>query len=383
MFMACKVSVPIREMSTAKNTIDTAQKVKADKYAPQELDSARNKLLESHDQATDKDADKAKASADEATNLAQLAYNKALPMMAKDTIAVAEKSIEGAGEAYAERLATEEYREAEDSLKQANDQFQNKQYAGAYSSAVKADEKAKIARAKALGKKDMLRDSIVEVKRTLEEAEQYGAKKYAPEKVNLANENVEVAEKAYDAQELKKGFSAVEVAKLNADEALLAALKKTAVDRLAAAEKMVAQAEKSKIAQGKKEELNAARESLANAKSKMADAKYRESIAASEEALRLALLAMGKRADGTDIASSEGGETGQDQQQAGELEKDYFLYTVQYRQQYKDCLWYVAKKFYKNGMLWKRIYQINKDQIGNPNLIMPGWVLKVPKLKKK
>lgn len=380
-FMSCKVSVPVREMSMAKNTIESAQKVNADKYAPEDLDLARTKLLESHDQVTDKDVDKAKKSAEEATSLAQQAYNKALPMMAKDTIGIAEKSIEEAGEVYAERLAAEEYREAEDNLKRANDQFQNKQYNEAYNSAVLADEKAKSARTTALGKKDMLRDSIVEVKRTLEEAEQYGAKKYAPEKLNMANENVDIAEKSYDAQELKKGFSAVEVAKLNADEALLAALKNTAADRLSMAQKALAMAEKSKVAAGKKDEMNAARESLADAKSKLADGKYRESIAASDEALRLAYLAMGKRPDGSDIAA-EGSDGTQDQQQVGEQEKDYYLYTVVYRERYKDCLWYIAEKYYKNGMLWKKIYEANKDQIGNPDLIMPGWVLKVPKLKK-
>ncbi len=382
MVTACKVSVPIREMSTAKSAINTAQKVNADKYAPEDLDLARTKLLESHDQVTDKDADKAKSSAEEATSLAQLAYNKALPLVAKDTIAIAEKSVEEAGEAYAERLAPEEYREAEDSLKRANDQFQNKQYEEAYRSAVLADEKAKSARATALGKKDMLRDSIVEVKRTIEEAEQFGAEKYAPEKLNLANENADLAEKSYDAQELKKGFSAVEVAKLNADEALLAALKNTATDRLSAAQKAIAMAEKSKLAAANKDAMNAARESLADAKTKLADGKYRESIAASEEALRLAYLAMGKRLDGTDIAGDGTEGTTQDQQQVDEQEKDYFLYTVQYRENYKDCLWYIAKKFYGNGMLWKRIYEANKDQIGDPDLIMPGWVLKVPKPKK-
>ena len=383
MFMACKLGVPIREMSNAKQGINTAEKVKANTYAPEELDSAKKKLIESHDKVTNKDVDNAKKSAEESSSLSLAAYNKSLPLLSKDTIAVAESSLSEAAEVYAERLAPDEYRDAEDKIKQANDQFQNKQYGEAYASAVKGDEKAKNARNIALGKKDVLRDSIVEVKRTLEEAEKYGAKKYAPDKVALANENVEVAEKAYDAQELKKGFSAVEIAKLNADEALLAALKNTAAEKLASAEKAVAQAEKSKYAADKKTELNAARESLESAKSKLADSKYKESIAASEEALRLSMLAMNKKVEGAEVA--EGGEVIQQQQQQQQQqvtdEKDYILYTVQWREKYKDCLWYIAKRFYKNGMLWKKIYQANTDQIQNPNLILPGWVLKVPKLK--
>jgi nucleoid-associated protein YgaU len=378
MCIACRANIPIREMSYAKKDISAAQKVKAEKYAPEELDAAKKKLFDSQDQAVKEDDKAAKKSAEEASSLAQVAYNKALPLLAKDTIAIAEKSIAEAGEVYAERLAAEEYREAEEALKQANDQFQNRQYEQAYASAVRADEKAKNARNIALGKKDVLRDSIVEVKRTLEEAEKYGAKKFAADKFNLANENIEVAEKAYDAQELKKGFSAVEVAKLNADEALLAALKNTAGEKLSAAEKMVGQAEKSKYASQKKAELNAARESLENARTKLADAKYKESIAASDEAMRLAMLVMSKKAEGTEVA--DGGDVNQQEQQLEE--KDYWEYTVVWRQHYKDCLWYISKKFYRNPYKWKKIYEFNKDQIKNPNLILPGWVLKVPKPKK-
>ncbi|MBN2160618.1 MAG: DUF4398 domain-containing protein [Spirochaetes bacterium] len=378
--IGCTVSVPIREMTDAKTGIKSAEKVKADKYAPNELGSAQAKLIESHGQVAGKDADKAKTSAVEAADLALAAYNKSLPLLAKDTIEIADKSLDEAGEVYAERLAPAEYRDAEDALKQANDQFQDKQYAEAYQSAVRADEKAKNARNIAIGKNSLLGDSIAEVKRTLEEAEQYGAKKYAPEKVRLASENLVLAEEAYKEQELKKGFSAVEVAKLNADEALLEALKKTAADRLAEAKKAIALAEKSKFAGQRSNELNAAKESLESAKSKLADSKYKDSIADSDEALRLAYLVMGRKPDGTEVAAAVEETTPVEEQVAEE--KDYWEYRVVYRERYKDCLWYIAKKYYGNGMLWKKIYKYNKDLVRNPNLIYPGWIIKVPKLKK-
>ena len=31
------------------------------------------------------------------------------------------------------------------------------------------------------------------------------------------------------------------------------------------------------------------------------------------------------------------------------------------------------------GVAWKDIYEANKDQISNPDLIQPGWKLKIPK----
>jgi nucleoid-associated protein YgaU len=47
-----------------------------------------------------------------------------------------------------------------------------------------------------------------------------------------------------------------------------------------------------------------------------------------------------------------------------------------------DCLWFIAKKkeHYGNGFAWPKIYQANKDQIKNPNLIYPKQILKVPPL---
>lgn len=43
-----------------------------------------------------------------------------------------------------------------------------------------------------------------------------------------------------------------------------------------------------------------------------------------------------------------------------------------------DCLWTIAKKYYDDGALYKKIYEANKDKISNPNLIYPGQVLTIP-----
>lgn len=33
----------------------------------------------------------------------------------------------------------------------------------------------------------------------------------------------------------------------------------------------------------------------------------------------------------------------------------------------------------KHGVAWKEIFEANKDQIKNPDLIQPGWKLKIPR----
>jgi len=46
----------------------------------------------------------------------------------------------------------------------------------------------------------------------------------------------------------------------------------------------------------------------------------------------------------------------------------------------RDCLWNIAKKpkIYDNPFLWPKIWQGNRDQIKNPDVIQRGQKLKIP-----
>lgn len=47
----------------------------------------------------------------------------------------------------------------------------------------------------------------------------------------------------------------------------------------------------------------------------------------------------------------------------------------EYEVQAGDNLTKIGKKF---GVSWQKIYEANKDVISNPDLIQPGWRLKIP-----
>jgi len=43
-----------------------------------------------------------------------------------------------------------------------------------------------------------------------------------------------------------------------------------------------------------------------------------------------------------------------------------------------DSLSKIAKKFYGNANAWNKIFEANKDQIKDPDMIHPGQILKIP-----
>ncbi len=56
------------------------------------------------------------------------------------------------------------------------------------------------------------------------------------------------------------------------------------------------------------------------------------------------------------------------------------VYTVGTWARNRDCLWNISKKkdIYDNAWLWPKIWQGNRDQIRDPDIIKPGWKLKIP-----
>ncbi len=394
MMTACFEKVPVKELSLAKNAITEAESVKADHYAKDEYTAAKDLLLKAHDNVKNEEYDKAKQNAIDSRTKAQEAYNKALPLLAKDTIDIATQSLQAADDAYASVLAKEDYAKASDILQEANKQYENKNYLSAYKAALDADVYAKNARNVSMNQKETLADSIKEVNIVIAQAESYGAAQYAPEKLALAKEHSQIARSAYEAGELKKGFSSVEVAKLNADDAYFVSLKATAAKKIEEAQAAIDAAKGSEAAKLSPNDIKAAEESLAQAKSLFNDAKYRESMIASGQAISIAQGVSSKKAVAITPVIEQQGKEGIESEAVKEKQKEavqkkveeetgYTLYKVKYNPAKRDCLWRIAVKFYNDGFKWKVIYDANRDKVKNPDLIKPGWTLKIPKAETK
>jgi nucleoid-associated protein YgaU len=59
------------------------------------------------------------------------------------------------------------------------------------------------------------------------------------------------------------------------------------------------------------------------------------------------------------------------------------VYTVKTWAKDRDCLWNISKKkdIYDNAWMWPKIWQGNRDQIKDPDVIHPGQKLQIPKGK--
>jgi len=42
-----------------------------------------------------------------------------------------------------------------------------------------------------------------------------------------------------------------------------------------------------------------------------------------------------------------------------------------------ECLWKIAERYFSDGFKWRDIWDLNRDQISNPDLIYPGQILQI------
>jgi nucleoid-associated protein YgaU len=71
-----------------------------------------------------------------------------------------------------------------------------------------------------------------------------------------------------------------------------------------------------------------------------------------------------------DFSNVQGGSSSTEESAPGAEQS----YTVQKG----DTLSHIAKQFYGKASGWNRIFEANRDQLDNPDLIKPGQVLKIP-----
>ncbi|MCB1161101.1 MAG: LysM peptidoglycan-binding domain-containing protein [Candidatus Latescibacteria bacterium] len=119
-------------------------------------------------------------------------------------------------------------------------------------------------------------------------------------------------------------------------------------------------------------------------------AKYCDDLSAELDRLNAATAQAQSEASGADIdrlKSDLAQLKSQQAAQAGKLDqlREQIAYFESLPKNYRvlrgDCLWNISKKeqIYANPWLWPRIYEANKDQIHDPDLIYPDQVFDIPR----
>lgn len=102
--VSCQLDVPMKEMVTAKTSIEKAKAVDAEKYSSEELKKAEEFLVQSHALLAEEKTKEAKKAAEDSITAALEAENKALPSYADAHIEAAEAEYQQADKACLDTL---------------------------------------------------------------------------------------------------------------------------------------------------------------------------------------------------------------------------------------------------------------------------------------
>ncbi len=265
--VSCELDVPVREIIDAKQTIDRAKEVKAEKYDKKNLDSAIQELYKSHDFIKQEKADDAKKSAVKSKNLAMAAIKTSLPLLAKDTIDEAKKIFSEAGELNAAETASEEYKTADNEIKQADKLNTEKKYWEAYLEARDAMGTASAARDKALAAIPELEKKLESLKGDRDVLAAQKMSSVAEDELKQAGESLESAAAILQAKKLKE---------------INGALAKAEADIRKAREKIEAAAERESKKATAAERIKALDEEIKNLKANRGDEFAPEEIKSAE-----------------------------------------------------------------------------------------------------
>ncbi|TGM95420.1 lipoprotein LipL71 [Leptospira yasudae] len=445
--IACGAELPIQELSDAKNSITRAKAAGAEKYAPGELEEARKSLLNAHQKASEEDLAETKKSAEYARAKALDASEKSFPSSVDDARKESTSSIDSADEAFASQLASEPYnaavqlRKEGDTLRETADRTLESypresgddaklrtrlaafdQYEASrqkYADSKKSADESKVL---ALSQKQQLIDSLADIEKNLNDADKYAEGK-DPE-VAETKSRLDGAKYKIEEGKIKEGYAEIDDIRKKSGELVAKNIKAYAEKQKELAKQSVATAttklasfDKNKVNasrdfqvsyQRAEENLKAAEESRVSAEDLYSSEKYEDSIARSEEAIRLSRIVVDQSTElaermerkttgdkvagrdtktGNDSKNTSKDQTSTDKHSSTKFGEDglpegWKRYVVR-KKVPADCLWRISKdkRHYGTAKLWRRIYEANRNKIKNPNLIYPKQVLLIPPKK--
>ncbi|MDY6935067.1 MAG: DUF4398 domain-containing protein [Spirochaetota bacterium] len=392
-FISCKLKVPIKEMSLAKSAISTANEVKAKKYAPEELNKAKEQLFKCHESVNTDDVKTAKERAVEAKMFADAAIEKSLPPLTSDLLAEARKVYDEADLAFAEKYEQEAFNLADDNIREAETMIINKKLYDAYLKLKEAIHNGTYAKNKALENIPELNKNIAKLLKDTEDLKSKGGVEFAPLEIEAINSKLEAAKSSLDQKNIKDAFYKISEADKDLQIAVLKTKMGHAAKMLKTAEIELARVKESELRQYVMKDIERASLLITEGKELFDGKSYSDSSKKSQEALELISsiwIDIKKKEDEIQLAEEKERERQRIEAQERELKKkemqkrvSHKEYVVKLNPKKRDCLWRIAYYVYKNARLWPLIYMANRDMIKDPDLIFPGQKFDIPPIPER
>ncbi|MEJ5361180.1 MAG: hypothetical protein WHV26_03875 [Spirochaetota bacterium] len=382
--IGCASDLPIRDMSKARYGITEAEEVKADKYAPEELEKAKQYLYDTHTLLKEDKTKDAQKKSVESQAESQKAIEKSLPLYASDMITEANESLQQAEMLNAKEFANVEYAQATSSLDEATRLNADKNYRQSIQKSKESIDFATEAKAKSLAMIPQLKEQLVVLENEKESLRTQRGDEFAKDELLKTQQKITEATTKLEEQNIVAAIAAMQGAKESLLQAKTAIEKGKASESLEAAKSLYTQVSERESSQQMAQTLTEAEKLIANSQDQFSKENYIESYDASQQAITVLnsmLIAMEKKEEA--IAMQQEVKEGEEVITKEEPKKEYKEYIVQYNPKARDCLWRIALKVYNNARLWPLIYIANKDQIKDPDLIFPGQRFIIPAVEKE
>ncbi len=386
--IGCASDLPIRDMSKARYGITQAEEVKADKYAPEELEKAKQYLYDTHLLLKEDKTKDAQKKSVESQAESQKAIEKSLPLYANDMLTEANESLHQAEMLNAKEFANVEYAQATSSLDEATRLNADKNYRHSIQKSKESIAFAHEAKTKSLAMIPQLKEQLAVLENEKESLRTQRGDELAKDELSTTEQKINEATTKLEEQNIVAAIAAMQSAKESLQQAKTAIEKGKASESLEAAKSLYTQVSERESSQEMAQTLTEAEKLIANSQDFFSKEKYIESYDASQQAitaLNSILIAMEKKEEAIAMQEEPEEKTKEEAEVIAKEEpkKEHKEYIVQYNPKARDCLWRIALKVYNNARLWPLIYVANKDQIKDPDLIFPGQRFVIPLVEKE
>jgi len=216
---ACQLDVPINEMTAARTAIGEAKAFDADKHAPEDIKSAEDLLLQSHELLKSGETDRAKLAAEDALAAARNAEKKALPLYTAGQIKKADDAYAEADQSYSEKFSPEKFTEAGTLLSEAATLNEKTEYKKASEAAVKSYNLSVAARNDSLQNSSVIENEVASVENRRLQLKSDKFSSAAESNLASAGTSIENARKGIEKKDYKTSLKEIELAKKELDTA--------------------------------------------------------------------------------------------------------------------------------------------------------------------